>query len=96
MIARIRKVEPIGTRTVYGHQNRGDQPHVWGPIDLPEYPPSPNGARLRARRVELDLSLREAARVLGFSAVELNGLERGSHATDDWDALLAALEGAKP
>jgi hypothetical protein len=88
----VRKVEPCGTRTVYGHVNRGDQPHTWGPIEVPAYPPSPNGDRLRARRVELGLGLRDAATRLGLAPVELSGLERGSYTTDDWDAAFAALE----
>lgn len=74
---RYEPIAPIGTETVYCHQNRGDEPHVWGPLELPTYPPSPEGEALRDLRVELGLGLREAARVLGLSALELANLERG-------------------
>lgn len=90
-IIAARKVEPIGTRTAYGHINRGDKPHEWGEIQLPAYPDSENGRKLRARRIEIGLGLRDAAKLLGLSPVEASGLERGAYDTDDWPAVFDAL-----
>lgn len=86
------KVEPIGTRTAYGHINRGRGNHEWGPFEIPDYPRSENGQRLRALRVSKEVGLRDTAKALGLSALELSELERGARTTDDWPALLAAVD----
>jgi hypothetical protein len=52
-------------------------------IEVLDYPPSPDGERLRALRQSLDLSLRDACQRLGLRPSELSSLEHG-RATTDW------------
>jgi plasmid maintenance system antidote protein VapI len=79
-----RDVEPIGKERTFGHQNRGDQPHVWGDLEVNVYPDSWEGMRLAVlRRRELGLTLGEAARVLDLGVAQLSSLERGA-AVCDW------------
>jgi len=79
-----RPVEPIGKRVVYGHQNMGDQPHVWGEMEINDYPESKNGRALRDFRTARQVGLGEAAKKLGISVVHLSKIEHGA-ATCDWE-----------
>lgn len=86
---KIVKVNPIGehngTAFIGGHLRE---------VPLPTYPPSPDGKRLRNRRVALGLSLREAAIALGVRAVELSELERGAarlSTAEEWNEAIRAL-----
>lgn len=63
---------------------------IHGPLTLPDYPPSPEAAALRQARVDAGISLREMARRLGISAVDLSAVERGSKVPEDWGALWRA------
>lgn len=87
-----RRVQPIGKRKVFGHIHYSDRPHEWGEIEIDDYPPSPEGKKLRNLRVQLGIGLREACRVLGLSAVELGYVERGG-AVVDWAAAAKLLRG---
>jgi DNA-binding XRE family transcriptional regulator len=89
----FRPVEPIGTRTAYAHVNRGDKPHYWGPVEFPDFPPSPEGDALRELRMRLRVTLREAAQYLGLSAVDVSALERGA-ATAAWPEVFQAIADA--
>lgn len=85
-------VEPIGKRTVYGHQHRTDGQHVWGDFEINDYPDSPAGVALRAERRRLGLHLFEAAHALGLRTSAYGALERGA-ARCNWPrayALMAA------
>lgn len=80
----LRQVHPTGSvrvRTLHG---------VVSVID--EYPDTPSGKALRARRHELSLTLREAAKLLGLTATELSRLEVGSAVTD-WKLAMTKLNG---
>ena len=54
------------------------------PVDV--YPPSPCGEALRHIRVMGGFGLRQAATLLGLTALELSGLERGSTtlSSEEW------------
>lgn len=88
-------VAPIGKRTVYGHQNMGDQPHVWGEFEIDDYPENCEGRALRDFCTERDIGLREAARRLGISAVHMSNIHRGA-ATCDWELVRSLLAGEQP
>jgi hypothetical protein len=98
---RLVAVEPIGKRTVVGfydgRDERGNDIGGHGPVELPEYPPTPEGELLRQTRVSLGYSLREAAAHMSLRPVELAALERGSLrflADAEWKAARLALPGA--
>lgn len=57
--------------------------------------PTSEGRALRDARVRAGLSLREAAKRLRWSAVELGEVERGVAGVDDWEAVWARL-GTRP
>lgn len=86
--------KPIGTRSV--HSACG----VHGPIEIPEYTPSPQGRAFRNARVAADVTIREMAKRLGLSAVHLSDVERGAAVPEDWSAFWRASElpgtGEKP
>lgn len=88
---RIIKVKPTGTRKAFGHIHYTSRPHEWGEFEMPTYPPSPMGERLRDERQRRDFGLRETARALGLRAEQVSGLEHGRYTVDDWDALFAML-----
>lgn len=91
MTIKIIPVEPIGTRDATGFVCR-EGGGGWGTVTLNTYPPSANGERLRQKRNELDLGLREAAKRLRIKASELSDLESGRAVTDDWLKVLSELE----
>lgn len=97
---RILDVEPIGSETSNafwdGTDENGNHIGGFGPIERPVYPASPNGKRLRQRRIDLGMTLREAADKLGCRPSEVSGLEFGRNTVDDWDALFAKLERLTP
>jgi hypothetical protein len=65
-------------------------------MDVHRYPPSPEGKRFRARRVERGLSLGDVARAFGCTVVDASDLERGGKRPEDWAAAFAALEKVAP
>ncbi len=82
-------VERIGSRKMLAFVEY-DDPSKSGlhEVVLPVYPDSPGGRELRALRLRLGLGLRKCASLLGITAVELSGLERGSHIpASGWDAV---------
>ena len=85
----MRYQRPTGVRTVR------DVCGVYGPIEIPAYPPSPQGQALRNARVAAGLSLRELARRMGLRAQRLSDIERGAAAPDDWEACWEA-SGLRP
>jgi hypothetical protein len=90
----IQKIEPIGTRKTYAHVNHADpSKHGFQWIDWPVFPPEHEvaGSRLRKARVDLDMGLREASRLLGLTPTELSGIERGEYYTCDVDEAIARL-----
>jgi len=98
---RLERVEPTGTRTSVGFwdgvDEHGESIGGYGPLELPEYPASLGGARLRQARIRAGYSLREAARWMGLRPVELSSLERGSlrfRDPEDYERVLALLPGA--
>lgn len=78
----IELVEPIGTKPVLGHIAHADG-HYWGEVEVPAYPRSEGGERLRDLRVSLELGLRDLANALGLDVVMASRLEYGA-ARCDW------------
>jgi hypothetical protein len=84
-------VEPSGTRrtvafvTLTGGKCGGLQE-----VELPEYPESTRGERLRQRRVSLGLSLGVLSERLGITPSQLSGLEYGRNtlSEEDWALVL--------
>lgn len=63
-------------------------------VEMPEYPPCPEGERLSSVRRSLDLSLRQAAARVRITPMELNDLEHGRlrpKDPDDWARLEADM-----
>ena len=69
---------PTGWEKHLTHINRGDLPHEWRELDSPVYSAADTarGRKLRDERVKARLSLREAAKLLDLSVVDLSSLER--------------------
>lgn len=80
---RIRPVAPIGTRPASGFVDYADGHGAFESWEEPVYPPSPDGAALHAKRLSLDMSLRECAKLLGMKAVDLSSLEWGRAAFEE-------------
>lgn len=94
----VTPVASTGNRTVNafwdGVDEQGNSVSGFGPVELPEYPPSPSGEALRKARVERLIGLRQLAPAAGLSPEELSALEHGKATTtpDGWAALTLALE----
>jgi hypothetical protein len=78
--------KPIGTRAVRSACG------AHGPIEIPEYPPSPQGRAFRNARVAADVTIRDMAKRLGLSAVHVSDVERGAAVPEDWSAFWRASE----
>lgn len=78
-------IAPIGTSETPGFAC-GPKGGGFRMLQMPTYPPNPQGQMLRDLRVALHLSLREAAKALEITAVDLSAVERGSKGieTDGW------------
>lgn len=87
----VTQVAPIGKRTVhgFGHLADGTPIYEW---EANVYPPSTDGTALRELRRELDIGLRDAAKRMGISVVQLSALELGS-ATCDRETAQRLLRG---
>jgi len=81
----LESVAPCGKQTAFTFH---------GEYLVDVYPHSPEGKALRDRRRELDLTLRDAAKLLGLMSVELSRLENGSAVTD-WPLAMTKLNGGK-
>ena len=88
----ITPIAPVGKRLASGFVRRADGCSV-GTFETDEYPASPAGEHFRKLRIGRDLSLRETARILGISPVDLSALENG-RASTDWDAMEDLLDAA--
>lgn len=78
------------------HINRGDKPHQWidemtcdlcggnGTIDAAKRKAIDLGRQLRAKRLEREESLTEAAKRLGLRPNELSAFETGRHGLTPW------------
>jgi hypothetical protein len=77
-----------GSPKSIAHFNMGDKPHEWreiecdacdgtGRVTQQRMDAITEGRRLRADRIERDMSLSEEARRLGISSVQLSRRERG-------------------
>ena len=94
---KLERVEPIGTRRTQAFVNRGHADdgtplnHSFEEIDLDVFPDDAvaAGRELREIRRMVGLNLREAAKALGISAMQVSELERGQ-ARADRDAVLDA------
>lgn len=88
------EVEPIGTRDSFcfvdGVDENGGRVGSSGMIPVPIYPPPANGLLLFTQRMECDVTVRNAAKLLGISCVKLCHLEHGrlTMSDEDWEALL--------
>lgn len=95
---KIEAVEPIGTQRTHAFINRGHAEdgtalnHSFEEIEVPVYPKDAvaSGRELRDARVTRGINLRDAAKLLGISVVQLSDLERG-RARCDRNAFLAAM-----
>jgi hypothetical protein len=63
-------------------------------VDVPEYPDSPNGLKLRDIRLTRGIGLRDGARILGISVIEFSSLETGRFTLPDeqWPVVFKILE----
>lgn len=96
-VARIKPVEPSGTRPAGGFAC-GPGGLVKTAWEAKTYPDSPRGRALRDLRVSLDLSIGDAAQATGLSRKDVSDLENGRAAAASdagWDALERALRAAK-
>lgn len=87
---RIIPVAPVGTEKTAAFVCPGGLREV----DVDVYPPHPRGKVLRSMRRAFDLGLREATALVGVTASELCGLERGSRSLESdaaWCELYATL-----
>lgn len=88
---RLRVVEAVGSRKSTAFVDYADRSKSGvEQVEVPVYPSSPDGERLRAVRIERELGLRETAEGLGIRPSELSGLEMG-RLSCDWPQLMAAL-----
>lgn len=88
-------VAPIGSHETVAHVNRGHLGSGFEVIAVDDYPPHPRGDALRAARVDVSLGLRDAAKILGVTPVDLSAVEHGraSFASDaEWDRALAMIQ----
>lgn len=85
-------VAPIGQHTTFAFVNPGGMREV----TMQDYPPSERGAGLLHLRLGCDLGLRECARAVGLSPVDISALEHGraTLSADDWCALFVAIGAA--
>ena len=90
----MKPIEPVGTREtmafVAGRRKSGYQP-----LDMPVYPPHPNGERVQELRLRYDLGLRETAGALKMTASQLSGLEFGRYGFDtpeEWTELHGQID----
>lgn len=90
-------VTPTGTQRCAAFVDYADGTGELVVGDGPVYPPSPQGERLRAARVERELSLGDTARASGLSVVQVSELERGRCTLPEaeWTALLALVATAE-
>lgn len=72
----LRPVAPSGTSTGLGCPGGVL-------VSIPTYPASPKGLILRSVRLLCDLSMGDAARLLGLTPVQYSGLENGSFDLSD-------------
>lgn len=88
----VTPVAPIGARKAMAFVEHVDE-SLSGlhEVELPIYPDSPHGRKLRELRIRHGVGLRYCSELLGLTAVEVSGLERGSHTTDEWDEVFARL-----
>lgn len=92
--AEIERVAPIGTTEATALVCSRPGRSQMMTHELPVYPASPEGQELRRIRIELGISIRQAAELLGISAVMLGQLERGASRykyQSDWSAARVAL-----
>lgn len=87
---KVFSVLPIGRRSsvAFVHRTGGC---ALEPVELNVYPDSPEGKASRRQRVELGLTIRDVAKAFGVSAVEVSGVERGSHRPESWEAWVGGL-----
>lgn len=89
---KVTPVQPIGTekhRALAQKYERGrGRYHEWVELDMPVFPPDEvaRGKRLRDLRMELDLTLRDAALAFGLRAGMTSELEHGGLTCDMDDA----------
>jgi len=87
-------VEPIGQRQARGFIDYADGRGEFGEWTEPVFPPYPEGRSFRNHRVARSISLRQAADLLGLTAVELSAAERGRRhfCKGSYEAALLRLE----
>jgi hypothetical protein len=81
-------VPPNGSRVALGCGPAGGGL----PTELHTYPQTSHCRAIRAVRIVKALSLRQAAEMMGLTAVELSAVERGAKQPEDWQQLYDALE----
>lgn len=91
---KVLPVEPIGTNRSpafvdWYDEKSGTMKGEFREVDMPAYPLSPCGEAMRHLRVLAGLSLRDAAKMFGISAVDLSSLERGSAKLSDEEWIAA-------
>lgn len=87
------RVEPTSYADVLAFRDYTDGRGDFGPVRIPMYPPSPNGARLREERRALDLLSPQFASRLGLRALDVVYLEQGNYTLSeaDWARVFDAV-----
>lgn len=90
----IQPATPVGLQKAWAFVERERSVGVSGleVIEVPAFPHSPQGLKLREAREAAGLSIGEAARLAGCAVSAWSGLERGSHVAENWDAAFALLK----
>lgn len=93
----LRDVEPASYAQVNAFRDYADGTGDFGPVRIPVYPRSENGARLREERRAAGLLSHEVAPLLGLSAVDVIYLEQGvrTMSDEDWARAFEALRAAR-
>lgn len=87
---KIFSVLPVGKRTTeaFVHRTGGCALET---VEIDVFPDSPQGKSARKLRVDLGLTIRDVAKAFGVSAVEVSGVELGSHRPESWEAWIGGL-----
>lgn len=97
----IKAAESLGKRTSMAFVSRAGGRGGLQPVTMDEYPPSPEGERLREVRTKglRHVTLGKAARLLGMTVSQYSGLEHGEYRfldPADWQTAEEILKGNWP
>lgn len=91
------RVEPTSYVEVLAFRDYTDRRGDFGPVRVPVYPASPNGARMREERRALDMLSPELAACLGLRGLDVVHLEQGNYtlSDEDWTRVFEVLRAVR-